>query len=227
MLHGVVVYLSNSLKTRQLCKEWCPFNTSMWQVSCMYVNVIMHCFMFVKNLTLQLHWRRTVLLLHRGTGEIGIQAALNRQVGKSPVRPAKSLAWQSSHHVHVDVSKNWGTSKSSILMGFSIINHPFWGTSIFGNTHVQVPSISNMKQCISHTTWKSNTEHSRQSQGLTGGYTLVGPSHATRQVNHEAPPSGTQGTRIERRCPLQLNDDGPQASNDHPAWSVWNKWTQS
>ena len=26
--------------------------------------------------------------------------------------------------------------KSSILIGFSIINHPFWGTPIFGNTHV-------------------------------------------------------------------------------------------
>ena len=29
-----------------------------------------------------------------------------------------------------------GTPKSSILIGFSIINHPFWGTPIFGNTHV-------------------------------------------------------------------------------------------
>jgi len=28
-----------------------------------------------------------------------------------------------------------GTPKSSILIGFSIINHPFWGTTIFGNTH--------------------------------------------------------------------------------------------
>ena len=37
---------------------------------------------------------------------------------------------------HVGVSKNTGTPKSSILIGFSIINHPFWGTSIFGNTHV-------------------------------------------------------------------------------------------
>ena len=36
----------------------------------------------------------------------------------------------------VDVSENSGTPKSSILMGFSIINHPFWGTKIFGNTHV-------------------------------------------------------------------------------------------
>ena len=34
------------------------------------------------------------------------------------------------------VSKNrGGPPKSSILIGFSIINHPFWGTTIFGNTH--------------------------------------------------------------------------------------------
>ena len=34
------------------------------------------------------------------------------------------------------VSKNSGTPKSSILLGFSIINHPFWDTTIFGNTHI-------------------------------------------------------------------------------------------
>ncbi len=34
------------------------------------------------------------------------------------------------------VSKNKGTPKSSILIGFgTIINHPFWDTPIFGNTH--------------------------------------------------------------------------------------------
>ena len=39
---------------------------------------------------------------------------------------------------HMGVSKNSGTTKSSILIGFSlIINHPFWGTPIFGNTHIQ------------------------------------------------------------------------------------------
>ena len=32
--------------------------------------------------------------------------------------------------------KKLGTLKSSILLGFSIINHPFWGTPIFGNTHL-------------------------------------------------------------------------------------------
>jgi len=34
------------------------------------------------------------------------------------------------------VSLNGGTPKSSILKGFSIINHPFWGTTIFGNTYM-------------------------------------------------------------------------------------------
>ena len=34
---------------------------------------------------------------------------------------------------HMGISKNNGTPKSSILIGFSIINHPFWGTIIFGN----------------------------------------------------------------------------------------------
>ena len=37
----------------------------------------------------------------------------------------------------MDVSENSGTPKSSILIGFSIINHPFWApTPIFGNTDI-------------------------------------------------------------------------------------------
>ena len=43
----------------------------------------------------------------------------------------------SLYDVYMDVSKNFGTPKSSILIGFgTIINHPFWGTTIFGNTHI-------------------------------------------------------------------------------------------
>ena len=42
----------------------------------------------------------------------------------------------------MDVSENSGTPKSSILTGFSIINHPFWGTTIFGNTHILKQNIS-------------------------------------------------------------------------------------
>ena len=38
---------------------------------------------------------------------------------------------------HMSVSKNMGKPpKSSILIGCSIINHPFWGTPIFGNIHM-------------------------------------------------------------------------------------------
>ena len=36
----------------------------------------------------------------------------------------------------MDVSENSGTPKSSILIEFSIINDPFWGTPIFGNTQI-------------------------------------------------------------------------------------------
>ena len=46
----------------------------------------------------------------------------------------------------MDVSENNGTPKSSILIGFSIINHPFGGnTPIFGNTQMmefQIPIVS-------------------------------------------------------------------------------------
>ena len=34
-------------------------------------------------------------------------------------------------NVYLGVSKKKGTPKSSILIGFSIINHPFWGIPIF------------------------------------------------------------------------------------------------
>ena len=37
---------------------------------------------------------------------------------------------------YMGVSENNGTPKSSILIGFSIINHPFWDIPIFGNTHM-------------------------------------------------------------------------------------------
>ena len=67
------------------------------------------------------------------------------------VRPSLSLEWTASQvdgktrkttaiiwlpSFYIGVSKNSGTPKSSILIGFSLINHPFWGTPIFGNTHM-------------------------------------------------------------------------------------------
>ena len=45
------------------------------------------------------------------------------------------------------VSKNNGTPKSSILIGFSIINHAFWGFSpIFGNTLVEMEKIKPIEE---------------------------------------------------------------------------------
>ena len=40
------------------------------------------------------------------------------------------------------VSTNRGTPKSSILIGFSIINHPFWSTPVFGNTHIYIYMVT-------------------------------------------------------------------------------------
>ena len=49
-----------------------------------------------------------------------------------------SQQFDSVSYVYMGVSKNKGTPKSSILIRFSIINHPFWGTPIFGNTHIYI-----------------------------------------------------------------------------------------
>jgi len=45
---------------------------------------------------------------------------------------------------HLGVSENNGIPKSSILIGFSIISHPFWGTPIFGNTHIHEDKYKKM-----------------------------------------------------------------------------------
>ena len=49
------------------------------------------------------------------------------------------------------ISKNRGTPKSSIWKGFSIINHPFWGTPIFGNIHFV---FLNSSQLASKNCWQ-------------------------------------------------------------------------
>ena len=44
------------------------------------------------------------------------------------------------------VSKNNGTPKSSILINrvFHYFHHPFWGTPIFGNIHIQLGMNASM-----------------------------------------------------------------------------------
>ena len=63
------------------------------------------------------------------------------KMGHSPsqlVFPITSANSKGMERRNMDVSKNRGIPKSSILIGFSIINHPFWGTPIFGNTHIGI-----------------------------------------------------------------------------------------
>ena len=48
----------------------------------------------------------------------------------------KIFACSLEKSVYMGVSENGGTPKSSNLIGFSNINHPFWGITFFGNTHI-------------------------------------------------------------------------------------------
>ena len=46
------------------------------------------------------------------------------------------------------VSENGGTPKSSILIGISIIKHPFWGPPIFGNIQMMVGRWVSFWDCL-------------------------------------------------------------------------------
>ena len=47
-----------------------------------------------------------------------------------------SLCINHRFYQYMGGSINGGTPKSSNLMGFSLVTHPFWGTSIYGNLHI-------------------------------------------------------------------------------------------
>ncbi len=61
-----------------------------------------------------------------------------KMLNQSETRWRLKLSW--NHQM--GVSKNRGTPKSSILIGFSIINHPFWGTIIFGNAQIKGETVA-------------------------------------------------------------------------------------
>ena len=52
---------------------------------------------------------------------------------------AKMFFFQGGYiYISTGVSENSGFPQTSILIGFSIINHPLWGTPIFGNIQVHI-----------------------------------------------------------------------------------------
>ena len=61
-------------------------------------------------------------------------------LGELKANLLRICGFQGNHglFLYMGISKNIGTPKSSILIGFSIINHPFWGTPLFGNTHIYI-----------------------------------------------------------------------------------------
>ncbi len=56
---------------------------------------------------------------------------------------------------YMDVSKNRGTPKSSILIGFSIINHPFWGIYPYFWKHPYNFSLN--EDSLAYLAWRSCT----------------------------------------------------------------------
>ena len=71
------------------------------------------------------------------------------------------------------------TPKSSILIRFSIINHPFWGTSIFGNTHMFLEQVMRywlytyikiIKSLRSYSTWCNHWNYNRLLMVQKSGY---------------------------------------------------------
>ena len=73
----------------------------------------------------------------------------------------RTALYPSPKHLYMGVSWSGGTPKSSILMGFSIINHPFGGTPISGNPHMQevqeVNTAAQTRFCSlwNHCQWKT------------------------------------------------------------------------
>ena len=107
---------------------------------------------------------------------------------------------------YMGVSENNGTPKSSILIGFSIINRPFWGITIFGNTHIVLwettgffgfemnlsPGKSNItktkNQFMSSIIFKpfsddTEEEKTTTKKGCTYNYSICSSTHHHRNAN--------------------------------------------
>ena len=68
------------------------------------------------------------------------------------VAMCKTWEWRSPSILswwYMDVSKNRGTPRSSILIGFSIITHPFWGTPILETSIWSIWLVRSAITCLS------------------------------------------------------------------------------
>ena len=78
-------------------------------------------------------------------------------------------------YIYMGVSENDGTPKSSILIWVSIINHPFWGTFIFGNTHIYIYIQHTHTLSDSVVFWSEEKLQVFEDLSCFGAHLLVGP----------------------------------------------------
>ena len=103
--------------------------------------------------------------------------------------------------------------KSSILIGFSIINHPFWGTPIFGNTH-----FGHFGHFTFNTPWEISLylmrQHRRSLQKISAVFRLY-HSHS-----HSSEPA-TQGMSFCADKFHQYQHPWPQTHRSYSPFDVW------
>ena len=87
---------------------------------------------------------RTIIFLHV-SGILLIWRSFKNKLSKERNENKKNLP-------EMDVSENRGTTKSSILIGFSIINHPFWGTPGYPY-FLETPKYTSLKHPANLSVW--------------------------------------------------------------------------
>ena len=131
--HHLVIIFTTQMPYKQICPNDSPLNT--WSIE---ITMINRCFQ--KGLNSKSTPKKLdvfVWCLEKVPKNIipknGALIILHH--GRNPLKNITNKNQIQENH-HLGVSENGGTPKSSIFIGFSIINHPFWGTPIFGNTHL-------------------------------------------------------------------------------------------
>ena len=103
--------------------------------------------------------------------------------------------------------------KSSILIGFSIINHPLWGTFIFGNTHllinkkVQVFEFEQQIECLEPKFANSMILHVEEKvkYPIDPNSPLI-QSHGPGTPGHPPAASDPYPYRVAKKCHPQICD---------------------
>ena len=125
-------WLSLSIYKVTVGSEYVPFDCIF-----MYLKDAIWCLLLFDAQLLQRTWQKSrILVVKSHDGNPGHRPAslfkLMTCNDRSPMSASENSKF--CKQIYECVSKNRGTPKSSILIGFSIINHPFWGYPHFFET---------------------------------------------------------------------------------------------